>query len=301
MNKFNSYFKNLMCGIALLLTASVAGCGSGDDGQIFGGGGATNPGPAGSAPNLGAAASFGGFGGNAGITNEGILTSITGAEGQPVSIGTTAASTLVTGFHSATPNCIYTETPLNIGAVDGTINTAAPPPDVACPSEGTAVTFARAQAAVGAALDAYNDLAARPNAADPGADLGGLTLAPGVYANAGGSFSITGSDLMLDGGGNPSAVWVFQMASTLTVGAPGAPRSIILVGGAQPKNIFWQVGSSATINAAGGGTMVGTIISSATTTFSTSGTPPITTLDGRALALNASVTMVNTVINVPAP
>jgi hypothetical protein len=91
------------------------------------------------------------------------------------------------------------------------------------------------------------------------------------------------------------------MASTLTVGAAGAPRSIILAGGAQPKNVFWQVGSSATINAAGGGTMVGTIISSAATTFSTPGNPCCTTLNGRALALNASVTLVNTVINVPAP
>ena len=88
---------------------------------------------------------------------------------------------------------------------------------------------------------------------------------------------------------------------TLTVGAAGAPRSVILAGGAQPKNVFWQVGSSATINAAGGGTMVGTIISSAATSFSTAGNPCCTTLNGRALALNASVTMVNTVINVPAP
>jgi hypothetical protein len=91
------------------------------------------------------------------------------------------------------------------------------------------------------------------------------------------------------------------MANTLTVGAAGAPRSVILAGGAQPKNVFWQVGSAATINGAGGGTMVGTIISSAATTFSTAGNPCCTTLNGRALALNASVTMVNTVINVPAP
>jgi len=143
--------------------------------------------------------------------------------------------------------------------------------------------------------------AARPGATDPGANLGGLTLAPGIYATASGAFLITGSDLTLDAGGNANAVWVFQMASTLTVGAAGAPRSVILAGGAQPKNIFWRVGSSATINAAGGGTMVGTIISSATTTFSTPGNVTITTLNGRALALNASVTMVNTVINVPAP
>jgi hypothetical protein len=236
------------------------------------------------------------------MTNAGVSTVITGAQGQPVTIGTTGASTLVTGFHSATPNCVYTETGSNIGAVNGTINTAPPNPTVACPTEGTATTFAAAQAAQAAAQAAFIDLspAARPGAADPGANLGGLTLAPGIYATASGAFLITGSDLTLDAGGNADAVWIFQMASTLTVGAAGAPRSIILAGGAQPKNVFWQVGSAATVNAAGGGTMVGTIISSAAISFGTNDASPITTLDGRALALNASVTLNNTVINVPA-
>ena len=65
--------------------------------------------------------------------------------------------------------------------------------------------------------------------------------------------------------------------------------------------MFWQVGTAATINAAGGGTMMGTIISGAATSFSTAGNVTLVTLNGRALALDASVTMVNTVINVPAP
>ena len=65
--------------------------------------------------------------------------------------------------------------------------------------------------------------------------------------------------------------------------------------------MFWQVGTAATINAGGGGTMVGTIISQAGAAFSTSGNVVITTLNGRALSLGASVTLVNTVINVPAP
>jgi hypothetical protein len=90
------------------------------------------------------------------------------------------------------------------------------------------------------------------------------------------------------------------MASSLTVGGPAAPRNIILINGAQAQNVYWYVGTAATINAAGGGTMVGTIIASAGVTFSTAGNAAVTTLNGRALALNASVTMVNTVINVPA-
>jgi hypothetical protein len=315
MNRSESVTNPLMWSTALLLSALAAGCGDPllgvGSGGVGGGGG--GPGPAGSPPALGTAAAFGGFGGNAGMTNQGISTVITGAQGQPVSIGTTAASTLITGFHDLSvaytvpgTGCSYTETGSNIGRVDGTIDTAAPPPTVQCPAEGTAATAAAAGAAAGDALIAYNDLAGRPGAIDPGANLSGLTLAPGVYKTASGAFLIQGgADLTLDAQGNPNAVWVFQMATTLTVGGPGvtAPRSVILAGGAQPKNVFWQVGSAATINAAGGlgGTMVGTIISSAATSFSTAGQVCCTTLNGRALALNASVTMVNTVINVPAP
>jgi hypothetical protein len=256
----------------------------------------TTVGPVG--PNLASAAPFGAFGGGAGITNQGINTVING------DIGTTGASTLVTGFHDAGPGCIYTETPLNIGTVNGSIDTAPPPPTVACPSEGTAVTAAIANQAALDALAAFNNLspASRPGGIDPSAgQLGAQVLAPGIYKAAGGSYILTGSDLTLDAQGDTNAIWVFQAASSLTVGAPGAPRNIILVNGAQAKNVFWYVGSSATINAAGGGTMVGTIIASAGVSFSTAGNVALVTLDGRALALNASVTMVNTVINVPAP
>jgi hypothetical protein len=211
---------------------------------------------------------------------------------------------LITGFNDLGPGCTYTETGSNVGVVNGNIYSAPPPPTVGCPSEGTATTLAIATQASIDALAAYNDLspASRPGGSDPGAgQLGGLVLAPGTYQAAGGSFLITGSDLTLDGQGDENAIWVFQMASTLTVGAAGAPRSVILTNGAQASNVFWQVGSSATIDAAGGGTMVGTIIAFAGVTFSTAGNAAITTLDGRALGLNASVTVVNTVINVPAP
>jgi hypothetical protein len=188
--------------------------------------------------------------------------------------------------------------------VNGPINTDAPPPTVTCPNEGTAATKASADAAAAAALAAFNDLspAARPGATLIGAQLGGQTLAPGLYSTAGGAFLLTGAaDLTLDAGGNADAVWIFQMATTLTVGSAGLPRSVILAGGAQPKNVFWQVGSFATINGTGGGTMVGTIISQSGVSFSTAANPCCTTLNGRALALTGSVTMVNTVINVPAP
>lgn len=248
---------------------------------------------------LGAAASFGTFGGSAGMTSQGLLTVING------NIGTTAVSTKVTGFHDAGPGCTYTETPLNVGTVNGLIYTAAPPPTVACPNEGTANTFVIASQARADALTAYNALVAIPNGANVGGDLSHLTLAPGVYKAPAGSFIIQGNNsaenLTLDAKGDANAVWVFQMATTLTVGGASIAesRSITLIGGAQAKNVFWQVGSAATINPAGGGTMVGTIITQEGAVFSTAGTPPILTLNGRAISLGASVTLVNTVINVP--
>jgi hypothetical protein len=245
--------------------------------------------------SLGSAARFGDFGGTAGMTNTGTLTVVDG------DIGTIAtANSSITGFND-TAGDIYTESPADIGTVNGTIYT--------CTNSTTGPTSAGPNAAYCAiatqarldAQTAYLALAGMPPGANPGGNLAGLTLAPGVYTAPAGSFMVQGGNLTLDAGGNANAVWVFQMATTLTVGAPGAPRSIILINGAQAKNVFWQVGSAATINAAGGGTMVGTIIASAGVTFSTAGNAAITTLNGRALGLNASVTMVNTVINVPAP
>lgn len=247
---------------------------------------------------LGSASLFGTFGGSAGVTSQGLNTVVNG------DIGTTAVSTSVTGFHDAGPGCTYTETPLNVGTVNGLIYTAAPPPTAACPNEGTATTFGIATQARADALAAYNALVAKPGGPDPGAgNLANKTLAPGVYTSAAGSFMIQGGDLTLDAQGNANAVWVFQMATSLTVGGPGTafPSSVILANGAQAKNVFWQVGSAATINAGGGGTMVGTIIAQSGAAISTPGNVTLVTIDGRVLSLGASVTMVNTVINVPAP
>jgi hypothetical protein len=196
---------------------------------------------------------------------------------------------MITGFHSSVFS--YAETPLNVGSVSGNVYTDAP--------EGTATTFAYATGTAADALTAFNDLASRPDGTDPGAgQLGGLTLLPGVYKSASGAFLITGSDLTLDAQGNANAVWIFQMASSLTVGTPVASRSVILINGAQAANVYWQVGSAATINGAGGGFMAGTIIANAGMTFSTAGNATLTTLNGRALGLFAAVTMVNTVVNV---
>ena len=243
-------------------------------------------------PNLGSAAIYGVFGGSAGITNQGLNTMINNG-----SIGTTGVSTMITGLHDMTTGDIYTETPLNKGGVSGRIYTAPPLP-------GTATSFAIATQGLIDATIAYNSIspASQPGGTDPGAgELGGLTLPPGIYKSASGTFNITNGPLTLDAMGNPNAVWIFQTAAGLTVGiaGPAGARSVNMINGGLPGNVFWYVGSAATINAAGGGIMTGTIIASAGVTFSTADNAVQTVLNGRALSLNASVTLVNTTINVP--
>jgi hypothetical protein len=289
--------------VVAVLAAFAAGCGSGDNGQIFGsdagvGGG---PGPAGAAPTLGLAATFGNFGGTGGTTNQGTQTLIVNGD-----TGTTAtAASAITGFHDSAGD-IYTETGSNIGGVSGKIYTCTN--STTGPTSG-GVNAASCALATQARLDAqtaYLFLAAKPAGANPGANLSGLTLAPGVYTAPAGSFLIqngtinAAGDLTLDAQGNANAVWVFQMASSLTVGGPGAafPRSVNLINGALASNVYWQVGSAATINAGGGGTMVGTIISQAGADISTAGATSITTINGRVLSLGASVTFADTIVNV---
>src|SRR5450759_1484543 len=136
---------------------------------------------------LGSAASFGVFGGGAGMTNQGINTVING------DIGTTADTTLVTGYHDL--NAVFTETPMNIGTVNGTIHTAVAP--------AGSVPNAIAAAAALDIQTAYDNLspAALPGGIDvsslgggPG-QLGNRTLAPGVYQSAPGSFAVQSGDL----------------------------------------------------------------------------------------------------------
>ena len=306
MKFLNKHFRPPVCLFPALLTTFLVACGGGGLDPILGSGGANTPAPATpvastptsptsppgapvaptspvNTPNLGSAASFGAFGGAAGVTNQGVATIVNG------NLGTTAACTLNTGFHDAANT--YTETTLNVGGVTGSIYCAPPAP-------GTLATMAIATQALADMQSAYNTLAAMQPGSDPGAgQLGGLVLAPAVYTAAGGTFNLTSGDLTLDGQGNSNAVWVFQSAAALTVGLSATPRSITLINGAQAKNVFWKVGSAARIE--DGSSMVGTIIAPAGVTISTAGQTKQTTLVGRALSLNASVTMVNTTIVAP--
>ena len=136
---------------------------------------------------------------------------------------------------------------------------------------------------------AYTDAAGRsPNTIfSPIYDLGGTTLVAGVY-NDPSSFWLTGI-LTLDAGGDPNAVWIFQTGSTLIT---SSGSKVVLVGGAQASNIFWQVGSSATLGT--GSQFEGSILAAQSISLNTNAV-----LNGRALALTGAVTMDYNTITVP--
>lgn len=139
---------------------------------------------------------------------------------------------------------------------------------------------------------AYNDAAGRTlNVINvPSGQLGGLTLAPGLYRSGISSFEITGSDLTLDAQGDANAVWIFQMpSSTLTV---GNAINVTLTNGASAKNIFWQVGSSATIGTTA--QMKGNILADQSITLQTGAV-----LLGRALTRIAAVTLDSNAVTLP--
>ena len=118
--------------------------------------------------------------------------------------------------------------------------------------------------------------------------MGGLTLFPGLYKDNGApaSLGLTGT-LTLDAAGDPNAVWIFQSASTLIA---EVNSRVVLTNGAQSRNVFWQVGSSATLRT--GVIFKGTIMALSAITLET-----LVTLEGRVLARNAAVTLDNASIS----
>jgi hypothetical protein len=128
---------------------------------------------------------------------------------------------------------------------------------------------------------AYNDAAGRTlDAIGIAGNLGGRTLAPGLYKSTS-SLEISSGDLTLDAQGNSSAVFIFQMGSTLVT---TTGRKVILAGGAQAANIYWQVGSSATLGT--GSAFKGNIMAMASITVTTGAS-----VEGRLLARTAAVTL----------
>ena len=128
---------------------------------------------------------------------------------------------------------------------------------------------------------AYNDADSRtPDTNYFGVtDLGGMTLPPGVY-HGDSSLAVTGT-LTLNAGGDPNAVWIFQAESTLVT---ATYSNIVLSGGAQSSRVFWQVGSSATLETYSH--FEGTILASTSISAKTHAT-----INGGLLALGGAVTL----------
>jgi hypothetical protein len=127
---------------------------------------------------------------------------------------------------------------------------------------------------------AYNNAASRPSNGSAGTDLAGQVFLPGVRS-ASSSLLLSSGSVTLDAQGNPNAVFIFQIGSTLIT---GSNTSVVLVNGAQACNVFWQVGSSATLGT--GTRFVGTIMASATITANT-----VATIHGRLLARTGAVNL----------
>jgi hypothetical protein len=161
-----------------------------------------------------------------------------------------------------------------------------PPGTLALPGvnhAGDAVT----QQAKSDLVTAYNDAAGRALTGTVSADLGGQTLVAGVY-NSASSLGLTGT-LTLNGEGDPNAVFIFQAGSTLITGSGSVVK---LINSAQPCNVFWQVGSSATLGTTT--SFVGSILALTSITLNTNAT-----VIGRALARNGAVTLDNNTVIPP--
>ena len=198
------------------------------------------------------------------------------AAGFAVLAGSTVTNTggsTVTGDLGVSPGTAVTGFPP--GTVVGTIHTADP----------------TAAGAVANLTIAYNDAAGRTLCPITVAgNLGGLTLAPGLYKSTSG-LEISSGDLTLDAQGNANAVFIFQMASTLDT---AAGLHVILAGGAKASNVFWQVGTSATLGT--NSTFIGTIMADQSISLNTGAT-----LSGRALARIGAVTLDASTVTKPAP
>ena len=219
----------------------------------------------------------------------------------PVNLGSTAHFTILAGAAITTTgggiiNGDVGASPISGSAihltqaqVNGTIYTVDATGPTGSVIDPTLLTRAKGDLTI-----AFNDAAGRtpiPSGPqlNPGAgNIGGMTLIPGLYKFTGTAL-ITGSNLTLTGG--PDDVWIFQIASDLEV---GNSIQVILAGGAQARNIFWQVGTSAVIET--GAVFNGTIIADQAITMKST-----STINGRALAFSAGVTFNGTGGQLPTP
>jgi hypothetical protein len=209
--------------------------------------------------------------------------SVAGAAVATVNLGTASSFGVLAG--STVTNTGATIVNGDLGVSPGSAITGFPPGIVNGAVHDTDGVAAGAESDL---TTAYNDAAGRSSSGSVGPFIGaGQTLAPGVY-NATTSLDVGGS-LTLDAHGDPDAVWIFQVGSTLVT---DSASSINLTGGAQACNVFWQVGSSATLGTHS--SFQGSVLALTSITVTTGDT-----IIGRALARNGAVTLDDDVITVP--
>ena len=204
------------------------------------------------------------------------------AQGGPASVYLGSAGSYAVLASSTVTSTGPTVVNGDLGVWPGTAYVAGTPPATVNGSVHAGDVIAQhAQASLNVA---YNDAAGRSTAPiGVAGDLGGKTLSPGLYKSTS-TLSLTGT-LTLHGNG----VYIFQVGSALTVSTGG---TIVLSGGATAANVFWQVGSSATLGTAAD--FKGTIMALASVTLATGAK-----LEGRALALHGAVTMDSNNVTVP--
>lgn len=192
----------------------------------------------------------------------------------PVGLGTAGSFAVLAG--SAVTNTGPSVLNGDLGITPGTAISGFPPGTVNGAVHAGDAVAGQAQTDLTAA---YNDAAGRTPALAVTGDLGGLTLTPGVY-NSGSSLGLTGQ-LTLDAQGDPNAVFIFQAGSSLTT-ASGS--HVNLIGGAQACNVYWQVGSSATLGTSS--VFAGNVLAYTSVSVNSG-----VTVQGRVLASNGAVTL----------
>jgi hypothetical protein len=201
----------------------------------------------------------------------------------PVNLGTAANFGVLAG--TTVTNTGPTVVNGDVGVSPGSAVTGFPPGAVSGTIHAADAVSAQAQSDL---TTAYTDAATRGPATLVSGDLGGQTVTPGVYQSAS-SLGVTGT-LTLDGQGDPNAVFIIQMGSTLTTASNSAVR---LINRAQAANVFWQVGSSATLGT--NSTFSGNILALTSITVTTG-----VKIFGRALARNGAVTLDTNIIRAEA-